>query len=212
MVDLLEINNPRIKPLATFNENYKNTYEGYSKVRMGLYQKLLAMLKLFPNDVGIAYFEGLRPLAKQKEYFDKKLKETLLTIKDKNIAYQETAKLISPFIDNIPTHCTGAAIDITLFRVANGSSELIDMGKFDVIFGVNKQQETFSDNTNEMQRTNRLILLEAATKAGLVNYGYEWWHYSYGDKAWAYVKGEPNATCITTQYRIIWGWSGIRMS
>jgi D-alanyl-D-alanine dipeptidase len=27
------------------------------------------------------------------------------------------------------------------------------------------------------------------TGAGFVNYPYEWWHYSYGDRYWAFVKG-----------------------
>lgn len=194
LVDLLEINELRMKPLATFDLKYKNSYEGYSKVRLGVYEKLIVMLNLLPKNLGIAYFEGFRPLNKQKEYFDNKLKETLLSIKDKETAYYETSKLISPFIDNIPTHCTGAAIDITLFHILeNGATELIDMGKFDVIFGVNDQQETFSENTSQSQRLNRLILLEAATNAGLINYGYEWWHYSYGDKMWAYVTGKESA-------------------
>lgn len=193
LVDLLKVNHPRMRPLSTFNARYENTYEGYSKVRYGLYQKLIAMLEKLPNDIGIAYFEGFRPLSKQKEYFDKKFKETLLSIPDKNLAYQETSKLISPFIDNIPTHCTGAAIDLTLFRVSHGKAELLDMGQFDVIFGVNTQQETFSNNTTPLQRANRLLLLKVATESGLVNYGWEWWHYSFGDRAWAYVKGEKYA-------------------
>lgn len=193
MVDLQIISNPRIKQLAAFHPRYINTYKAFSKVRHGLYQKLLTMLETLPENIGIAYFEGFRPLAKQKEYFGNKLKETLITIQDKELAYQETAKLVSPFIDNIPVHCTGAAIDMTLFRMINNAYELIDMGQFDVIFGVNAQQETFSVNTNEEQRTNRLLLLQAATNAGLVNYGYEWWHYSFGDKAWAYVKGQKYA-------------------
>jgi len=25
---------------------------------------------------------------------------------------------------------------------------------------------------------------------GFVNYPYEWWHYSYGDKYWGYVKNK----------------------
>ena len=107
------------------------------------------------------------------------------------MAYQEAAKFVSPFIDNIPTHATGAAIDISLFSVNN--KKLIDMGKFDVIFGPNDQQETFSENTSEDQSNNRLMLLSAATRAGLVNYGFEWWHYSYGDKMWAYVKKQKAA-------------------
>lgn len=38
------------------------------------------------------------------------------------------------------------------------------------------------------------MLLEAATKADLVNYGHEWRHYSYKDRVWAYVMGEKYAS------------------
>ena len=194
LFDLLEINNSRIKPMATFNAKYTNTYEDYSKVRLGVYNKLLVMLEYLPDNVGIAYFEGFRPLYKQKEYFDNKFKEILQTIPDKERAYQETSKHVSPFINNIPPHTTGAAIDMTLFSIdEHGHEQLIDMGKFDVIFGPNDQQETFSTNITDVQRNNRMILLEAATFAGLVNYGFEWWHYSYGDKMWAVVKKQAHA-------------------
>lgn len=193
LIDLLEMKNARIRPLATLDPRYKNSCEGYSKVRSEVYQKLVSMLDHLPNDIGIAYFEGFRPLHKQKEYFDKKLKETLLKISDKESAYKETSKLVSPFIDNIPTHCTGAAIDMTLFRIVNGKPQLLDMGKFGVISGDNNQQETFSPNTTALQRANRLLLLKAATESDLVNYGWEWWHYSFRDRVWAYVKGEKYA-------------------
>jgi zinc D-Ala-D-Ala dipeptidase len=193
LVDLLEVNNPRIKPLAGFDEKYANTYDGYSKVRRGVYEKLLKMVDLLPENVGIAFFEGYRPLHKQKEYFDKKFDEIFQIMKDKEKAYQETCKHVAPVIDNVPPHTTGAAIDMTLFEIKDGHEELLDMGKFDVIFGPNAHQETFSENTTPQQRANRTLLLEAATHAGLVNYGFEWWHYSYGDRAWAFVKGEKQA-------------------
>lgn len=188
VVDLLKINNTRIRPLSVIDPQYKNTYEGFSKVRLGVYEKLVKMLELLPKNIGIAYFEGFRPLWKQKEYFDKKFKEILVEVKDKELAYQETTKHVSPFIDNIPTHGTGAAIDITLFETKDEGEVLIDMGMFDTIYGHNPAQETFSENTTQQQRKNRMMLLNAAARSGLVNYGFEWWHYSYGDKAWAYVK------------------------
>ncbi len=55
--------------------------------------------------------------------------------------------------------------------------------------GENNQEETFSPNVTPIQRKNRMMFLKASSKAGLVNYGYEWWHYSYDDKAWAYTTG-----------------------
>jgi len=195
LVDLLDINNPRLIPLSSFDKKYENTYEGWSKVRVGVYQKLLKMLDSLPDNIGIAYFEGFRTLSKQKEYFDKKFLEISQVISNENQAYLETTKHVSPFIDNIPTHATGAAIDMTLFSVNVNSDKksLLDMGKFDVIFGHNDQQETFSINTTGLQKENRLLLLNAAIKAGLANYGFEWWHYSYGDKMYAFVYKEPYA-------------------
>lgn len=188
MVDLLNIAHPRLKTLCSIEPKYQNTYVGFSKVRLKVYEKMVNMLSLLPQNVGIAYFEGYRPLWKQKEYFDKKLKELLIPIKDKELAYQSTTQHVSPFIQNIPPHATGAAIDMTLFEVKNGSQRLLDMGFFDTIYGPNPQQETFSENTTRLQRQNRLLLLSAATSSGLVNYGFEWWHYSYGDQVWGYVK------------------------
>lgn len=193
LIDLLDVDNSRICPLASFDDQYANSYEGYSKVRVGVYEALLRMLELLPDNMGIAYFEGFRPLHQQKQYFDNKLKEILEVIPDPYLAYEETCKHVSPFIDNIPTHTTGAAIDMTLFVFNENGATLLDMGKFDVIFGPNDAQETFSENTTDLQRSNRLLLLEAAAIAGLANYGYEWWHYSYGDKMWAYVFGQPSA-------------------
>ena len=67
------------------------------------------------------------------------------------------------------------------------------MGMFGTIFGPNPHQETFSAQTTPAQRDNRLLLLNAALTAGLVNYGYEWWHFSFQDKAWAFVKRQPHA-------------------
>lgn len=194
LIDLLTVENTRLKPLAGFDQKYVNTYSGYSQIRLGVYKKLLAMLEILPINVGIAYFEGFRPLSKQKEYFDKKFTEILAVIPDLEQAYMETTKHVSPFIANIPPHTTGAAIDMTLFTtVEDGSELLLDMGKFDVIFGPNDQQETFSTNTTDIQKKNRLLLLNAALKSGFANYGFEWWHYSFGDKMHAKVYQEKNA-------------------
>ena len=151
------------------------------------------MLDVLPDNIGIVFCEGFRTLSQQKAYFDSKFLEVLQMIPNGYEAYVETTKHVSPFIKNIPTHATGAAIDMRLFVQECGENVLLDLGKFDVIFGPNDQQETFSENTTLLQRYNRLMLLEAATKAGLANYGYEWWHYSYGDKMYAYVYGEPYA-------------------
>lgn len=196
LVDLNEVNNPRIVPLVSIDKKYDAGHLENGKVRKGLYGKLLLLLEDLPHNISIAFFEGYRPLWKQKEYFENKFKEILKQYGDNDLerAYSETCKFVSPFIDNVPVHCTGAAIDFMLFTIANnGAKILLDCGKFGVIWGANDQTQTFSLNLTEEQKQNRLMLLNAATKAGLVNYGYEWWHYSYGDRAWAYVEEKEKA-------------------
>lgn len=191
LIDLIDVDHPKIRPMSSIDPRYENIYEGYSKIRTGVYLCLLEMISELPEDIGVAYFEGFRPLYKQKEYFDKKFLEILRVMEDPKRAYLETSKHVYPFIENTPTHCTGAAIDMTLFhmkKVKYGvQNQLLDMGKFGIIYGHNDQQETFSKNTTLEQRKNRLLLLEAATKAGFANYGFEWWHYSYGDKMHAFI-------------------------
>jgi D-alanyl-D-alanine dipeptidase len=36
-------------------------------------------------------------------------------------------------------------------------------------------------------------LIDAMRAAGFVNYPTEWWHWSYGDRYWAYLLGKPAA-------------------
>ena len=42
-------------------------------------------------------------------------------------------------------------------------------------------------------KQNRRVRLTAVQSAGFVNYPHEWWHFSYGDRYWAYAKDEPAA-------------------
>jgi len=42
-------------------------------------------------------------------------------------------------------------------------------------------------------RLNRRILITAMSKAGFTNYLGEWWHWSYGDSAWAVRIGRGTA-------------------
>jgi zinc D-Ala-D-Ala dipeptidase len=194
LIDLSTIKNPRILMRAQFRPlNFLVPLQSCF-VRKGLYLRLLIMLQHLPNNVGIVCIDGYRTLATQKEYFDKKFKELFARLNNAQIAYDETSKQISPLINNTPVHCTGAALDLTLFEVtADGSLNILDMGQGGVTQGKNDQMETFTDTISPVQKNNRIMLLRATTKAGLVNYGHEWWHYSFGDRAWAFVLKKPAA-------------------
>ncbi len=201
LVDVRQEANTRIdmlpNPAAPFESPDKNSgFVAASKIRRGIFQKLNILLekldalaKYFGYEQGqitIKVFEGLRDLKTQELLFNNKLEEIRLahpTLTDDQL-FEETAKWVSPISNNVPVHSTGGAVDIRLWD--SYAKIFVDMGPFGVIWGDNSSAPTFSENATEQQQQNRLYLLIAATEAGLVNYPYEWWHYSSGDRYAAY--------------------------
>ena len=48
-------------------------------------------------------------------------------------------------------------------------------------------------------RQNRAQLIEIMSHQGFVNYPTEWWHWSYGDRYWAYQTRQTNAIYATSE-------------
>lgn len=186
-VDLQKVIHPRIASIVEFDPSFEATNKADSKVRNGVYLRLLKMLGELPNNIGIAYIEGLRSFAQQKEYFDQRFLSNLLKFNDENSAYDHTCSQITPFIDCIPPYLTGGAISMTLFKITNNQKELLDLGTFDHGLKTNNQDTTLSKNISFTQQKNRALLLKAAIKSGFANHGLRWWQFSFGDKVHAYI-------------------------
>jgi len=175
---------------------YNSGLPSASKMRLSLWQKLEHVIiyldelaeqfGYISGSISIKVFEGLRDIETQKLLFIHKLEEIRKNNPDLNqeALETETAKWVSPYKNNIPVHATGAAVDIRLFN--EQTQDFIDLGPFGVIWGTNKEAQTFSENLTDAQKLNRLYLLMATAQAGLVNYVYEYWHYSVGDRYAAY--------------------------
>ncbi len=209
MVDIAVLGHPRISEMTESDcllahespDDIDPRSDGHSKVRAGVFQALVRMLKnldelapAFGYKAGmleIKLFEGLRDLTTQKEMFDGKMAKILAenpTITQEE-AYAETSKWVSPYINNVPVHSTGAAVDIHIFD--RESKTFCDMGRFNT---GGKLAPTFSTDSRltKLQKNNRLLMLIAATRAGLTNYLNEFWHFSLGDRYAAYFR-EKNA-------------------
>jgi D-alanyl-D-alanine dipeptidase len=188
----------------TLSPNHRSPFTSASKMRRGVFVRLEHMLENIdklapqfgyqPGHIHIKIFEGLRDLSTQKMLFDSKAKE----IQEANPAlsaqevFEQTCKWVSPVINNVPVHSTGAAVDIRLWDSQN--QEFLDMGPFGVIWGDNPIAPTFSSNLTPNQINNRLLTLIAAAQAGLVNYVYEYWHFSSGDRYASYwLEANPDA-------------------
>jgi D-alanyl-D-alanine dipeptidase len=174
----------------------------HSEMRASVFEALVRMVQaldeLAPffgyetNSLEIKLFEGLRDLATQKELFDAMFAQIQRKYPEMSAeaVYAETSTWVSPYINNVPAHSTGAAVDIHLWNNKTGS--FCDMGPFNKGGSL---APTFSADAvlTDEQKNNRLLFLLAATRAGLTNYGYEFWHFSLGDRYAAYWREEKQA-------------------
>jgi D-alanyl-D-alanine dipeptidase len=204
LIDLLHIKNPRIK-LITEIPGYEKVLKTilprdldnikgghFSQVRSGLYDKLIKMLDYLPPNIGIAYVFGYQKLSVIKEVFDKSFRQNLAAGLDRDKAYDITTETVTPFVKgSTNSYSSGAALAITLFK-NDSPFGLLDLGYIGADIS-NNTRPLFSANTSEIQKRNRKILTEAATKAGLAAYGDVWYLYSYGDQIWALLNKNPYA-------------------
>lgn len=172
----------------------------YELVRENVAARLKQAQSLLPAGYRLRLHEGFRSLAIQQAEFDRYLKQTQKRYPalDPQEQFKATTRLVSPVVQwngeiNIPTHNTGAAIDVDIIG---------DQGS-PLDFGMQIQDwesvpaelcETHSPLIVEQKiLANRALLLEVMTAAGFVNYFTEWWHFSYGDRYWALLNNMPFA-------------------
>src|SRR5205823_9153848 len=94
-------------------------------------------------------------------------------------------KYFAPYDQKAPPgHCTGGAIDVGLL---DPSGQPLDMTSPTTGW---KAAYTWSDKISPDARQNRMIMVEAMLGAGFSNCRDEFWHYSWGDSAWAVRVGE----------------------
>lgn len=168
------------------------TAECYTKMRATIFRRLCEAQTELPSGWYFRLYEGFRSLTVQQMLFDNEYQRVLARLPEasKEEIFHETTRLVSPVTNldgsaNIPPHNTGAAVDIEIVK-ANG--ELLDMGMTAKDWCTVNPDLCSTDCTNisSEARRNRMFLLEIMQYYGFVNYPTEWWHYSYGDRYWAY--------------------------
>ncbi|HUC31542.1 MAG TPA: M15 family metallopeptidase [Candidatus Paceibacterota bacterium] len=175
------------------DDRKKQDSDFYFLVRSVVAQKLVEAKKLLPKDIAFLIIEGYRPLSLQKKYFDaysQELKTSHQDWDEKHI-YEEASKFVAP-PDIIPPHSTGGAIDLTLVD-SNGKE--LDMGTPVNADPEESKNKCFmqSEDISTQAKQNRKILADALLKLGFINYPTEWWHWSYGDRYWAYCTNQDGA-------------------
>lgn len=178
----------------------KEIAANYTIVRKEVYRRLLLAQSFLPKGMKLRIQGGYRSIASQKKLFDnmQHITKQQYPHLSKEERFKKATEMFSPVKNfdgstNVPAHSTGGAVDIII----------TDMKGDVVALGPSQLKECLSITTSlcyihstsvsAAAKKNRQILFDVMTKAGFVNYFTEWWHWSYGDRYWAYVKKEPHA-------------------
>lgn len=172
----------------------------YTKMRKTVYEKLIQAQRKLPDGLRFCLYEAYRSLKLQEMLFNNRfsqIKSSHANWSESEI-FLETIKMISPVINqdgskNIPPHSTGGAIDVYL---VDESGKPVDMGIHPKDWMQDLDGElskTESDVISTRAQMNRKVMSAVLLEQGFVNYPTEYWHWSYGDRYWAYFQKNPRA-------------------
>lgn len=169
-------------------------------MRETVYKKLIEAQSRLPSHLKFCLYEGYRSLDLQQYLFQNRFEKIQRLYPKWPHAQQfiETTRLVSPVTNldgskNIPPHSTGGAFDIYL---VDENNQAVDMGihpKDWMSDTEGKISQTDSKIISPIAQKNRAMMNKVLIEVGFVNYPAEYWHWSYGDRYWAYVTKQPQA-------------------
>lgn len=158
-------------------------------LRQNAYERLLQAIALLPEEYSFVVYDGYRPLQVQQHLFQlfyEEIKHSHSNLSHEKIL-EETLKYVAyPSVDptNTSPHLTGGAIDLTLGDLEGNP---LDLGSVFDEMSVRSATRYFEHNPieNEEALKHRRLLFNSMTTVGFTNYSEEWWHFDYGNVAWA---------------------------
>lgn len=128
------------------------------------------------------------------EFQEQRFKEQLCSViqsdwnSDPVTLYETAHRRVA--VPTVAGHPTGGAVDIYIRNRTNSQplhfgSEMYDYST--------KRCYTFSPDLTANERVNRLLLRSVLMQEGFAPFDGEWWHFSYGDREWAYYYKQPFA-------------------
>jgi len=150
------------------------------QLRSGVADRIVRAQACLPGGFQLQVKEGWRPIWVQKQLWQKSLDDLRASRPDltgEDLTRENTRFTAPP--DSAPPHSTGGAVDLVLAH----HGEPADMG-----WGFNQPGEGSRTDypVPGSARRNRDVLATAMDAAGFINYPAEWWHWSYGDRYWAF--------------------------
>jgi D-alanyl-D-alanine dipeptidase len=159
-------------------------YERARLAREGVAERLCQAQALLPAGYTLEIVEGWRSPAIQQMMYETTYRE----FRERHPEWSEssvrraTNRFSAPADPRVPPpHTTGGAIDLSLVGPDGAPVDMVSpFSPYDRRSAAMATPRLVSD-----ARHNRDILAQSLTAAGFSNYPPEWWHWSYGDQAWA---------------------------
>jgi zinc D-Ala-D-Ala dipeptidase len=137
---------------------------------------------LLPAGHKLRISTALRTLAQQKAFWD----AYFARMRDEHADWplsalrRATNRFFAPYDQPAPPgHCTGGAVDV---QILGPDGQPLDLTS--PLQGW-AAAYTWTEGISPEARRNRMVLVETMLAAGFSNCREEFWHYSYGDSAWA---------------------------
>ncbi len=102
--------------------------------------------------------------------------------------YEEAHRFVA--VPTVAGHPTGGAVDIVI-RDKQTNAEINFGGK--QYNYETKNCYVFYPDIDQEAKTNRMLLRDVMTQSGFAPFDGEWWHFSFGDREWAYFYKMPAA-------------------
>ncbi len=159
-------------------------YSPIIKVRKDVYNKLKKadkLLKEVNSNYQLLVVYGYRSMEKQVKHFNQEISKYQNKFKNKLELYEFVHEKIA--VPEVSGHPTGGAVDIVIYDM--NKQEIIDFGT--KVHDYNDFKcYVYYPKIKKFEYNNRILLRKVMMKVGFAPYDGEWWHFSYGDKEWAY--------------------------
>ena len=160
-------------------------------VRKTIYEKLLRVateLKKINKNYKLLVSYGFRDMKKQQEYFNDILEKVKNDFDSEMEMYEYIHEKIA--VPTVAGHPTGGAVDAAIYD--EEESKILDFGSELLDYSTTKCYYE-NDDISVKAKKNRKLFRTIMMKEGFAPYDGEWWHFSYGDKEWAFYYKKQEA-------------------
>ena len=160
-------------------------------VRATIYEKLKKVaqkLKKYNPNYKLIVVYGFRDMKMQEKYFWEIYNNVKSNFTDEMEMYEYIHEKIA--VPEVAGHPTGGAVDIAIYDEENG--KIIDFGS-EILDWDTIKCYYYSGEISKEASDNRKLLRKLMIEQEFAPYDGEWWHFSYGDREWAFYYKKEKA-------------------